>query len=179
MLKTRQPRRQSGMTLIELMITIAIITIVLTLALPNFREWLQSLQIRAAAESILNGLNLARAEAVKRNQSVTFTLTNLNASSWTVTDPSAAPPTIQTRSSTEGSLNAQVATTLSPITFDPLGRITPLPPAAVVINVTNPTGGACATASGPMRCLNITVSASGQIRMCDPAFTIAANPIGC
>ena len=59
----------------ELLIGIAIIGILLALAAPNFAVWIQNSKIRTAAESIQNGLQLARAEAVRRNAQVRFQLT--------------------------------------------------------------------------------------------------------
>ena len=50
----RQPQ-QAGVTLIELVIGIAIIAILLTLSLPSMQLWMRDLQIRAGAESILEG----------------------------------------------------------------------------------------------------------------------------
>ncbi len=174
MLGKRSDGRQSGVTLIELLIAIAIFAIVLGMGVPSYRNWLQSSQIRTAADSILNGLTLARAEAVKRNQNITFTFTApANSSSWQVTD--ANNMVIQQRDYSEGTLHAVVASNpAAPITFNALGRAG----GAVTITVTNPTGGLCAAAGGPMRCLNIIVN-SGQIRMCDPAVSIAASPRGC
>ena len=40
---------------------------------------------------------------------------------------------------------------------------------------TNPTGGACAP-GGPMRCLKITISIGGRIRLCDPAVNPVTSP---
>jgi type IV fimbrial biogenesis protein FimT len=165
--------------MIELMIAITIFAIVLAMGVPSYRDWIQSSQIRTAAESILNGLTLARSEAVKLNQTVTFTFTSIPNSSWTITD--AGGTVLQQRDFSEGSANAVVAANPAAITFNALGRITPA--GAAVINVTNPTGGACAGAGGPMRCLDIMINSGaaggGQIRMCDPAVPIATSPRGC
>ncbi|MBI2509431.1 MAG: prepilin-type N-terminal cleavage/methylation domain-containing protein, partial [Betaproteobacteria bacterium] len=61
------PRNAMGFTLIELMVGIAIVGILIMIALPNFTIWIQNTQIRAGAEGILSGLQLARTEAVRRN----------------------------------------------------------------------------------------------------------------
>ena len=63
-----------GFTLIEFMITLTIIGIALTLAAPAYWEWIQNTQIRSATESMMVGIKLARAEALKRNASVCFQL---------------------------------------------------------------------------------------------------------
>ena len=64
----------SGFTLIELMITLAVLGILISLAVPEFRLAIQNAQIRRAAESAMNGINLARAEALRRNAVVRFQL---------------------------------------------------------------------------------------------------------
>ena len=51
----------------------------------------------------------------------------------------------------------------------PVGRVTPA--ADTTINITNSSGGTCTASGGPIRCLRVTITAGGQIRMCDPAAT--------
>jgi type IV fimbrial biogenesis protein FimT len=47
--------------------------------LPSIGSWMRNTEIRNAAESIQNGLNRARAEAVKRNEVLVFSLVSHNA----------------------------------------------------------------------------------------------------
>lgn len=172
---------QQGVTLIEIAVGLAIIAIVFATGVPGFRTWVQNLQIRTATESIQNGLQLARSEAVHRNTPVQFVFGT--GSGWTVgcvTASATCPVSIQSRSSAEGTPNASVAITpagTSTITFNGLGRVT-APASQVTIDVTNPTGGICVTAAGPMRCLRVVASLGGQIRMCDPAQP-STSPQGC
>ena len=71
----RTPRRsEHGFSLVELMVTVAVLSLLMTLAVPSFAEWIQNSRIRTAAESIQNGLQVARAEAVRRNARVEFAL---------------------------------------------------------------------------------------------------------
>ena len=202
-----KPQALRGMSLIELMVGIAIVAILFTLAAPSFSTWIQNTHIRTAAEAIQNGLMLTRAEAVQRNTQVRFQLTDTlddscalstSGTNWVVSldDPAGAcasapsdttaPRIIQTRAGAEGSKNALVAAGQSAIIFNGLGRQSPVPPqvtpVAVNIDISNPIGGACAAdvTPGPMRCLRVAVSTLGQVRMCDPAFAFSdASPQGC
>lgn len=184
------------MTLIELMIGIVVLGILLALGAPAFSSWTQNSQIRNAAEAIHNGLTLARAEAVRRNTTVRFQLVTTTTgacaladtgTNWVVSLDSPAgacdsapsddiaPRIVQVRSAAEGSRNAVVdAGGVSLITFNGTGQAS----VAATIDVTNPTGGACSTAAGPMRCMRVTVATGGRIRMCDPARA-ANDPQGC
>src|SRR5512134_2922210 len=78
--------KTAGFTLIELMITIVILAILLYVALPNFAVWMQNTQIRTAGEAILNGMQLARTEAIRRNVNVELRLDI--SSGWTARVPS-------------------------------------------------------------------------------------------
>ena len=69
-------RQKAGFTLVELVITMAVLAVLLALGLPSFNIWTQNSQIRTVAGAIQNGLNLARAEAVRRNSLVRFQLTS-------------------------------------------------------------------------------------------------------
>ena len=59
--------RQSGFTLVELLITVAIAAILLSLAAPNFREMLVKRSVQAAAETLASDMRFARSEALKRS----------------------------------------------------------------------------------------------------------------
>lgn len=61
-----------GVNLVELMISLSIISIIAALASPSFTDWLGSIAVKNTSESIASGISLARAEAVKINQPVEF-----------------------------------------------------------------------------------------------------------
>lgn len=167
----------------ELLIVIAVLGLVVMLALPSFRTWLNNTQIRTMSDSVLNGLQLARAEAVKLNSRATFAL---NGNSWSVTEVvfdqttgMYKTVTVQSRNAAQGTVNAVVTATptgTTAVAFNGLGRS--LAGAVVTFNVSNPTGGTCQGSGGTMRCLNIVVQTGGQIRMCDP-MRASTDPMGC
>lgn len=185
--------------MVELAIGLVVLAILLAAGLPSFSTWIQNSRIRTTAEAIQNGLQMTKAEAVQRNATVNFQLTDtLTAAcalstagtNWVISrdDPTGAcdsapsdtlaPRIIQKRPAAEGSINVVIASGQSTIAFNGNGRLTPPPAAAINIDISNPTGGACATAAGPMRCLRIVASTGGQVRMCDPALA-STDPRGC
>lgn len=66
----RRRARASGFTLIELMITIALAAILVTLGAPAFREALQNNRAAAQTNNLVAALSLARSEAVRRGAAV-------------------------------------------------------------------------------------------------------------
>lgn len=171
MLATSTKSGTRGFTLIELMITITVLAIALSIAIPGFRTWVINAEIRNAAESIQNGLQRARAEAVARNTNVEFVLGP--GTSWVVRV--SGGDDIDDRSSNDGSKSAEAdvdpagATT---VTFSNMGIIVPnagAPAPAKIdeIDITSSSSG-----GHPLR---ITIGAGGRIRMCDPALTTGAR----
>lgn len=63
---------RKGLTLIELLITLAIASILLTVAVPSFAVWVQKSQLRTAAYDLLKDIHKTREEAVKRHARVTL-----------------------------------------------------------------------------------------------------------
>jgi type IV fimbrial biogenesis protein FimT len=77
------PCRQSGFTLIELLVVIAIVAIMGAIALPSFKDILQSNRLSAAASALQVSLSLARSEAAKRGSNARVTVAaNDSAGAW-------------------------------------------------------------------------------------------------
>lgn len=200
-----------GFSLVELMTAIAIIGVLLTLGASNFSMWISNMKVRSTAEAIQAGLQLARGEAVRRNDRIHFSLTDsvvngcnvvTDASNWVVSfdqlandcggarfneafpvshASNPAPRIIQVRTAAEGSAKVVVAADQGEFVFNGLGRLATVPGTnPVVIDFTNPTAGTCAAVGGKVRCLRVTVTAGGQVRMCDPAYaTGGTDPQRC
>jgi len=67
----RKPVKSLGFTLVELMVTVAIIGIVTSLGVPNFLEMMRQNSATSLANELASSLNLARSEAIKRGTQVT------------------------------------------------------------------------------------------------------------
>lgn len=181
-------RRETGFTLVELLVTLALTATMMMMAAPYIGAWMQNNQIRAAAESLQTGLQTAKAEAVRRNTLATFqlmtsldngcarsttgpdwviSLDNASGSCGSAPSETVAPRIVQRRAGTEGSAVATFAASQAAITFNGLGRVTPVPANDITIGV-NTSAGSCLAAGGTLRCLRVTITPMGQVRMCDP-----------
>jgi type IV fimbrial biogenesis protein FimT len=192
------PQLSRGFTLIELAITLALLGILLVLGMPNFAVWLQNSQVRVAAESIRDGLQLARAEAVRRNVPVRFQLTNNGSgsglSNWAVDASNDGGATfavpIQSRFSAEGSANARVGLSTvaqpNPAYTTAIGAGVGMPASVVFTSfgrvvaggITRVDATSATLAAADTRRLVIVISPGGQIRMCDPQLP-TSNAQGC
>ena len=86
-IQKRPGRLQLGFTLIELMFATALLAILLGLAAPGFQQLIAKNRSETTINALMLSLNLARSEAVKRNQLVTLcksadSLTCTNAGNW-------------------------------------------------------------------------------------------------
>lgn len=61
-----------GFTLVELMVTLAVAAIALTIAVPSFQSVFQSNRLVSQANELVTAINLARNEAIKRGVNVTL-----------------------------------------------------------------------------------------------------------
>ena len=169
-------RPTRGVTLIEILISVAVLALVLMAGVPAFGSWLANLRVRNAADSLQNGLRLAQAEAIRRNAGVTLTLTTdsnpgatASASStglnWAITD--TAGRLIQTkglegqRGVTMSLLNADGSAASGfggQVVWSGLGRNQLA--ASLQFHLTAP------GADHPLR---VWLSPAGRVRLCDPA----------
>ncbi len=59
------PHRQSGFTLIELMVTLVVLGVLVTIAAPSFQDMRDRIRVRSAAEAVYSHLQFARSESIK------------------------------------------------------------------------------------------------------------------
>ncbi len=152
---TRLPRRrswQSGYSLVELVITVGMILIVTTFAMPSFLNYYRSAKVRAAAQTVSAYLNEGRQLAIKTNSPVCVSSTATTIQ-FRQTNCSGAIINVAGLSTTGGSVRLPEGVTLSTGTspiFGSLGSATPGMTYTVTDTVSN-------------RTLTVTVAASGRI----------------
>jgi len=173
---------QAGMSLVEILVAIAIVGILLAMAMPSYTTWIQNTQIRTAADAILNGLQTAKNEAIRRNAAMQFKLVTGTNSQWAVnpkSNPDLDPPEFG-RAAQEGSSNAVIVVTpggADAVTFSALGRVVSnadASPSMTMVEVDNPV----ITVDADRRKLRIVIPPGGAIRMCDPKVA-AGDPRSC
>lgn len=178
------------------MIGLVIMSTLLAVAFPAFTSMMQNSRVLSAAESFSTGLQLARAEAVRRNTTADFVVldasTAATAASKDVAGGAANGQNWIVRSSTvtagvfdfvdgksvkEGSASTVAVTATTPlVTFTSLGASTLT--AATIFEFKSATGLACQP-TGNIRCMNVRVSVGGNTRLCDPTLTSATDSRSC
>lgn len=172
--------RQLGMSLIELMVAIAVFTILAVMAFPVYTTWIANQQVRTATESVLDGIRVAQGEAIKRNQAVRFVLDA--SEGWEVqlvSDDSVL------RKSTIREGSPKVAMTVTPagtttVVFDGLGRVLDKDQAPLAERVTIEVDSSMSVSDvRKLRVVIDTAAASGAgIRSCDPKLSVG-DPRAC
>lgn len=193
----RSLRRSRGFTLVELMVTITLLAILLGLAVPGFTTWIRNTRVRTTASVLQDGLRLAQAEAVRRNRTVSFFLTNdaapgptstavANGSTWGVrTLPLITNENAELLRSgaLPGTTSGVGITGPLAICFNAAGQRTANAGAGCTINAATPDATYAVAYSnavaGTDKTFNVVVSLGGRVRMCDPAASRATNPEGC
>ena len=194
----RPAARQRGVTLVELMVTLVLMSLLLGLAAPNFRVWVRNAQVRTVSDALQNGMRLAQSEALRRSRQVVFFLTsdaactnniaaNANGVNWSIrTVPMTAGETsVVVQCGVLSDVAAGVAITgPTAVCFNSMGR-------QAENASTGVTNGNCALAvsgvstynviaTGADRSLRVLLTLGGQARLCDPARILSDSaPDGC
>ncbi len=195
--------RQRGFTLVELVVTIAVLALILMTAMPSVVSWLDNTRIRGAADSLQNGLQIARAEAVRRNQSVSFWLVALNnpavlsndctlsasSGSWVVSvnspvghcadSPSTTSSPMIVTGRPAGDSGGKVTVKAVQSSSDSTARNTVSFDGFGRITNSDAIGQIDVTGGTNSVNLRIAVSLAGLVRMCDPRVSDTNDPRKC
>jgi type IV fimbrial biogenesis protein FimT len=195
------PRAPRGFTLIEAMMTIAILSILLAMAAPALSTYSENSKVRGTVEMFLASAQQARLEAIRTNQRVELVLirdaptaanvdsanTSATAGNWLIRrlsdDATPVYTFVEGKNTSEGSGRSDGTSSVS---ISATSNSTPAP--SVIFSSAGTTSlgapwwvdfGSTKLACGSLRCLRVIVSASGQIKACDPAATSATDTRHC
>lgn len=197
-------RSQRGVSLIEVAVAMTVMAMLLLAVAPEVGKWIRSTRIRSTAESLQNGIQKARMEAIRRNTSVSFWL--VSQTSRGVIDDGCA------LSSTSASWVVSINTPAGKCASDPGDTADPRliekfaagdVGATVAVSARATAGGGPASsvtfdgfgrvtgagiqqidinnvvAGNDYRRLGIEITTGGNVRLCEPAITAADDPRKC
>lgn len=139
---------ETGFTITELILVVAVLGILASLAVPGFRSLTQSQQVKNASFDLFSSLSLARSEAIKRNGNVTLTPVDTDdwGQGWAIT--SAGGESIRSQSALKG-VSISATGTPASVVYARTGRATAS--ASFEIDATG-------TATANIRCIKIELS---------------------
>lgn len=140
---------QAGFTLTELMVTLAVVAILATIAVPSFQSMLATSDLNAAQENFLQILNKGRGMAMARSTIATVSIAG-NVATLTMADGSASAVTVT--ASNRVAVNEGATYTFNPVGTATISSVS----GATVLSAPGVTGIAPRT---------ITVSATGVVNV--------------
>jgi type IV fimbrial biogenesis protein FimT len=159
-----------GFTIIELLMALVVLAIGATLAAPSIASMLASRRVQSLSQSLLDGLQTARAEAVRRNTRVRFSL-RADPPGWVLSEV-ASGTTLQGAADPDwAAVRVTSSNAATSVDFLPNG----LRQAGIQIEQLT-IAGADPSETTQRR---INVFGGGLIRLCDPTVTAANDPRGC
>ncbi len=197
--------RERGVSMIEIAITMALAAILLFAVTPEITTMIANSRIRSASESYLQGLQRARNEALRRNETVTFWLATPNASgnmdntcalsassrAWVVSlnDPTSLCAAASSETANPRLIEKAVGgATAGSVTAAALQSDNATAATSVAFDgfgrVTTATAIARidldnASAGNNFRPLRIQITRGGSMRLCEPRVTSTSDPRRC
>jgi len=143
-----------GFTLIELLVTLAVAVILATVAVPGFQNMMARNQMAADVNAMLNGLNYARSEAIKRRNNVSL-IVGSGGVSWVVQVKEEGGAPLREIVSSNSRVSLGESKDFS-VVFNALGKMA---------SAGDCVGGCGITLSSGDRCREIGVNSLGRVRV--------------
>lgn len=155
-------RRCRGFTLIELMVAVAIATILATLAAPSFTSFIASQRIKGLSNEITTDLAYAKMEAVQRNAVVTVAF---SATGYSITSGGGTIKNVVL--SGNNTFAPTTGTTYVSLEFDPVRAMATFADAAETgsLNISNSNASSIS--------LRILINRMGRSQICSPSGSIS------
>lgn len=118
--------REAGFTLIELMVTLAVAAIMMTMAVPSFTSMTKNNRLTTQTNQLVTALNLARSEAINRRATINVVATDASSSGnewgkgWSVVIDGGA--TLRIFQSLEGGSTLDSTNSVTTIQYQASGR---------------------------------------------------------
>lgn len=193
------PSASRGFTLIELMVTLALVALLMMIAVPSISSWMADARVRAAGEALQNAARIAQGEAIRRSRSSMLVLTlatpgldaapTANAQHWyaevvpLASDSASDAAGRYLRGGTDPSAMNVAVSGPAVVCFNAFGQLTALTAAQTGL------GAACdltlpkeisLSASGATRSMKVQIALGGRVRLCDASKTLSnTTPDGC
>jgi len=139
-----------GFTIIELMVAMALLAILASVAVPFYGDIIADQRNRAAASDLHSALVMARSEAVKRNTPVTLSPMPTWSEGWRIVSPVAGQPDLLSHTQPSG---ITIDSAAGSVVFGASGRAN----AAVEFELTSDTN------ANSVRCLNLGIDGRASV----------------
>lgn len=141
-------KKPYGFTLIESLIVIAILGILVAVATPNFSSTITNMRMKSTSFDLVNDLNTARSEAIKRNSNVVISATSEDWNQgWSIVTGGV---TLKTHDAVGSSI--ELTSSATSITFQSNGR----PNSAINLSITSTLSGTTS------RCIELQATGSAR-----------------
>ncbi len=159
--RIRSRRRLAGFSLLELMLTLTVLGILVSIAIPSFSYLAANTKMKGASTNLHLALLKARSEAVKRSSTVTITpTTGTNwAGGWTMT---AGATVLSVQAPMQGISITPTPSPLASLVFLSSGRVQNNSPSFVLLPVAR---NRTETSETPIkRCISLQANGSPYVR---------------
>ncbi|HXI47957.1 MAG TPA: GspH/FimT family pseudopilin [Steroidobacteraceae bacterium] len=129
----RSRRSSAGFTMVELLVTIAIATILTTIAVPSFSGLIANQRAKTAASELFGSLLKARSDAIMLNANVTVSpLAGGWTQGWQILGPAAV--VLESHGAVPG---VTITPTGGAVTYRPSGRVTTTSTPSLLVTTTS------------------------------------------